>query len=203
MTRAWYSSQSTIQHQVSAGFISLISHLSSVIEKGLQTEGGHTAFATGKIDRSQQIGSAGAPCPHAPRAGGRNNRRMKPPKHGERGDCVCRGRHTGHTHPITERNHAVCVSCSLFPAKSLYEYTSLVYCAVPSSVCMSAISSLSVSLHPTILSYIYFAGTPGAGRTWHHQLAWTLDLRMDFSDGVLLLRQEPDAVWRAAVPGRQ
>ena len=36
----------------------------------------------------------------------------------------------------------------------------------------------------------------------NHQLAWTLDFRVDFSDGVLLLGQETDAVWRAAARGK-
>lgn len=38
--------------------------------------------------------------------------------------------------------------------------------------------------------------------TMNHQLAWTLDFRVDFSNGVLLLRQEPDTVWRAVARGR-
>lgn len=33
-------------------------------------------------------------------------------------------------------------------------------------------------------------------------LTWTLDFGVDFSDRVLLLRQEPNAVWRAAGTGR-
>lgn len=71
-------------------------------------------------------------------------------------------------------------------------------CRVISARILFVVFLVSVEQRVYLFIYIRAAHLDTPDESGSRQLAWTLDFRVDFSDGVLLLRQEPDAVWRAA-----